>query len=461
MARQRILHFPEGFLWGTATSSYQFEGGNTNNQWYRWEQQGHILTGDRCGDACGWWRHAEQDFALAEQMENNALRLSVEWSRIEPSEGQWDSAALERYRAMLIDLRERYIKPIVTLHHFTDPLWFADRGSFMDEDNIQYFIRYVRYVVEGLRDLCDFWMTINELNVYASVGYVLGLFPPGEHDVTHAMLVLRNLVQAHVEAFYAIRSLQPRAEIGYCLHYHPLDPANELSPLDRAVAGIQDTFYGWAPLQAAETGRFPFPLNFFLSPIPHAPGSRDYHGVNYYTREIVRFDPTRPAEAFGRRFINPGSMHNDPGRGLDFGEIYPYGLYRILKSVYRKTRGNKPIYITENGFTDAIDDRRPRAILEHLAMVHRAISEGIPVKGYLHWSLVDNFEWAEGWGVRFGLIELDPQTQERTPRSSASLFGEICRANAITEEIVERYAPGALEFIFGPADGASRQIPVR
>jgi beta-glucosidase len=153
-------------------------------------------------------------------------------------------------------------------------------------------------------------------------------------------------------------------------------------------------------------------------------------------------------------------MRNDPGKGIDFGEIYPYGLYRVLKSVYRNTRGNKPLYITENGFTDAVDDRRPRAILEHLAMVHRAISEGIPVKGYLHWSLVDNFEWAEGWGVRFGLIELDPQTQERTPRSSASLFGEICRANAITEEIVERYAPGAMDFIFGPANGASRTVPV-
>jgi beta-glucosidase len=460
LQRQRILRFPEGFLWGTASSSHQCEGGNTNNQWYRWEQQGHILTGDKCGDACDWWRHAEHDFALAEQMENNALRLSLEWSRIEPEEGQWDSAALERYRAMLTDLHRRHIKPIVTLHHFTDPLWFTDRGGFTNQANIHYFVRYVTYVVERLRDLCDFWMTVNEPNVYAFEGYVMGLFPPGEHDEIRALRVLRNLIQAHVQAFYAIRGLQPQAEIGYCLSYHLLDPANELSPLDRSISGMQDTFFNWAPLLAAETGRFPFPLNFLLSPIAHAPGSRDYHGVNYYTRELVRFDPTNPGEVFGRRFIRPDSMRNDPGKGIDFGEIYPYGLYRVLKSVYRNTRGNKPLYITENGFTDAVDDRRPRAILEHLAMVHRAISEGIPVKGYLHWSLVDNFEWAEGWGVRFGLIELDPQTQERTPRSSASLFGEICRANAITEEIVERYAPGAMDFIFGPANGASRTVPV-
>ena len=175
---------------------------------------------------------------------------------------------------------------------------------------------------------------------------------------------------------------------------------------------------------------------------------------------MVRFDPTNPAEIFGRRLVRADSIRNDPGKGIDFGEIYPYGLHRVLKSIYQRTRGNKPLYVTENGFTDAADDRRPRAILEHLTMVHRAISEGIPVRGYMYWSLVDNFEWAEGWGVRFGLIELDPQTQERIPRSSASMFGEICRANAITEWIVERYAPEALDFIFGATDGASYTVPV-
>ena len=136
------------------------------------------------------------------------------------------------------------------------------------------------------------------------------------------------------------------------------------------------------------------------------------------------------------------------------------GIYRVLQAVYRRTRGNKPLYITENGFSDAADNRRPRAILEHLAMVHRAIGEGIPVRGYLHWSLVDNFEWNDGWGVRFGMIEVDPRTQRRTPRPSASMFGEICRANAITEEIVERYAPEAADAIFGADKIAQRRVPV-
>lgn len=450
MAQQRVLRFPEGFLWGTASSSYQCEGGNTNNQWYRWEQQGHILSGEQCGDAANWWLRAEQDFERAEQMENNALRLSIEWSRVEPREGQWDSAALERYRAMLLDLRRRHMTPIVTLHHFTDPLWFAERDGFARVDNLRFFVRYVSHVVTALRDLCSFWVTLNEPNVYAIQGYQTGVFPPGEQDATRALLVLRNLMQAHVEAFYTIRELQPRAQIGYCLHYRLFDPASLLSPLDRSVAGLQDTFFNWAALQAGETGKFTFPANMLLSPIARAVGARDYHGVNYYTREMVRFDPKGSTEAFGRRFVRPGVLQNDPGLDESFGEIYPGGLYRVVKAVYKRTRGNKPLYITENGFSDSADTRRPRAILEHLAMMHRAIREGIPVRGYFHWTLVDNFEWNNGWHVRFGLIEIDPETQERIPRRSASMFGEICRANAITETIVERYAPEAMDAIFGP-----------
>ncbi|GAC1390096.1 MAG: glycoside hydrolase family 1 protein [Ktedonobacteraceae bacterium] len=446
---QRVLRFPKGFLWGTASSGYQCEGGNTNNQWYRWEQQGHILSGEQCDGASNWWEQAERDFDLAEQMENNALRLSLEWSRIELEEGRWDTSALERYRVMLTDLRKRHMKPMVTLHHFTEPLWFADRGGFANEANIHFFVRYVSHVVEVLRDLCDFWLTINEPNVYAIQGYELGMFPPGEQNVTSTLRVMRSLLQAHVEAFYAIRRIQPEAQIGYCLHYRLFDPANALSPLDRSVASLQETLFNWTMLQAAESGCFPFPVNTLLSPIAKAAATRDYHGVNYYTRNMVRFDPTVPMGVFGRRLVRTNAMRNDPGLDEDFGEIYPEGLYRVLKAVHQRTRGNKPLYITENGFSDAHDDRRPRAILEHLAMVHRAIRSGIPIRGYLHWSLVDNFEWNNGWQVRFGLIEIDPYTQERFPRRSASMFGEVCRANAITEAIVERYAPEAIESIFG------------
>ena len=275
MASERILRFPEGFLWGTATSSYQYEGGNTNNQWYRWEEQGHIPPGGHCGRAVNWWERAESDFALAEQMGHNSLRLSLEWSRIEPAEGCWDSGAIERYREMLTELHQRGLKPMVTLHHFTEPLWFADLGGFAREENIRFFVRYVKHAVENLRDLCDFWITINEPNVYVTMGYILGIYPPGKHDLLTAGHVLRNLVQAHVEAFYAIRSLQPQAQIGYCLDYRLFDPAHPRSPLDRGLARLHEKYFVWAALQAAETGRFPFPLRSFLPPIAQAAGARD------------------------------------------------------------------------------------------------------------------------------------------------------------------------------------------
>lgn len=458
MAQRRSLTFPTGFLWGTASSAYQCEGGNTNNQWYRWEQQGHILSGEECGKASDWWENAEQDFDLAEQMENSALRLSIEWSRIEPREGQWDDAAIDRYRLMLRGLRLRRMKPLVTLHHFTDPLWFADRDGFADPRNIRYFVRFVEHVVAALSDLCDFWVTINEPNVYAALGYITQAYPPGEHDVLRGLRVLSNLIQAHVEAFYAIRRLQPEGQVGYCLHYRLLDPASIFSPLDQTAAALQESWFNWAALDAAESGQFSFPLNLALPSIPRAAGSRDFHGVNYYTREMVRFDPSLPGELFGRRFVRPNVPRNDPGLDKSFGEIYPQGMYRALKAVYRRTRGNKPIYITENGFCDDQDDRRLRAILEHLAMLHRAIREGIPVRGYFHWSLVDNFEWNNGWAARFGLIEIDPITQRRAPRPSASMYGEICRANAITEAIVARYAPDAMDSVFGANAPSSRRV---
>src|SRR5262245_61823681 len=173
------LAFPKGFLWGVATSAHQVEGGNTNNSWYAWERSGHIHTGESAGLACDWWEHAERDFDLAQGMGLNALRLSLEWSRIEPQPGVWDKAALARYRQMLLGLRTRGLEPLVTLHHFTNPLWLEERGAFLAPDAAERFVRYATHAVEELGDLCDFWCTINEPNVYALIGYVVGYFPPG------------------------------------------------------------------------------------------------------------------------------------------------------------------------------------------------------------------------------------------------------------------------------------------
>ena len=449
MEKTRILRFPAGFLRGTATSSHQYEGGNISNQWYRWEQQGHIRTGEVSGEAANWWERAEADFARAEQMGHNALRLSLEWSRIEPAEGRWDEAALDRYRTMLADLRQRGLKPIITLHHFTEPLWFADRDGFENAENIRFFVRYASHAVENLRGLCDFWVTINEPNVYVSEGYVVGAYPPGKSDLRSARRVLLNLMQAHVETFYAIRRLQPEAQIGYCQDYRLFDPAHSFSPLDRALSWLYETGFTWSPLQVVERGRFAFPLALLMPSFSRAAGARDYHGINYYTREMLGFSITSPATGFIRRFPHASSLYNDARADPnDVEEIYPEGIYRVVKAIHRRTRGNKPLYITENGVRDATDSRRPQALLEHLAWLHRAISEGVPVRGYLHWTLLDDFEWMDGWHTHLGLCAVDRATQQRTPRPSALLLAEICRANAITAEMVEHYAPQAMGRIF-------------
>src|SRR5215467_8793643 len=201
-SEQVAFPFPADFAWGVATSAHQVEGENHNNQWHAWECQGRIKSKDHVGLACDWWKNAEQDFDLAKSLGVNALRLSVEWSRIEPSPGQWDHEALGRYRAMLRALRDRGIRPFVTLHHFTNPLWFENKRAFLAKKSVQLFDRYARYVVENLGDLCTDWTTFNEPNVYASLGYFLGEFPPGHRGhFIQAARVTRNLCLAHAAAY--------------------------------------------------------------------------------------------------------------------------------------------------------------------------------------------------------------------------------------------------------------------
>ncbi|MGO8948606.1 MAG: glycoside hydrolase family 1 protein [Ktedonobacterales bacterium] len=437
------LAYPEGFLWGAATSSYQYEGANTNNQWYAWEQSGHIKTGDSCGLAGDWWAHAERDFDAAEAMGLNALRLSLEWSRIEPHMDVWDSQAIIRYRQMLQALRDRHILPLVTLHHFTDPLWFAERGGFLAPDAVARFTAYATYVTEELGDLCDFWCTINEPNVYAVAGYLTGDFPPGHRgDVAAAIRVQGAMARAHAQAYQAIHRLLPEARVGWAQHFMIFDPAKPSSSLDRLIARLQDWGFNDFFPRAVRTGAGALPLGLLTGDLRALRGSCDYVGINVYYRDLVTFDPGHPSELFGRRSIAAGAPEGDPPVEGVLGEIYPAGIARIAKRV--ATDLGKPIYVTENGVADRADRLRPWELTMALRSVHQAISQGIDVRGYFHWSLVDNFEWAEGWRQRFGLIELDLESQERRPRRSAALYAAVAHANALTPEMVREYAPSAL-----------------
>jgi len=206
--------FRPGFLWGVSTAAHQVEGSNHNNQWSDWEAAGRIRSGDRCGQACDWWNNAERDFDLAQEMGLNALRLSVEWSRVEPQRDHWDSAAFRRYRTMLNALRQRNIQPMVCLHHFTHPRWFEQEGAFLAADAADRFELFTRRVVEELGDLCQHWVTFNEPNVYAALGYVLGEFPPGRRGkIITAVRVVNRIAACHGRAFHAIHELQPGAQV--------------------------------------------------------------------------------------------------------------------------------------------------------------------------------------------------------------------------------------------------------
>jgi beta-glucosidase len=438
----RSLAFPERFLWGTATAAHQVEGNNTNNDWWAFEQRpGAIWHGDRSGLACDWWQNAERDFDLMAEMGHNTHRLSVEWSRIEPRPGVFDPHAIARYREMLAGLWQRGIEPMVTLFHFSSPLWLVQRGGWCNPDVVEYFRRFVRHTLEQLGDQVTLWCTINEPNIYASLGYLLGEYAPGEQSLRQYFRVLRHLLQAHAVAYRMIHALDGGAQVGLVKSvqiFDPLDPADLAA--DR-VARLLDFWFNEITFRTVADGRFRLPLGTGLA--THGPllDSVDFWGVNYYSRNRVSLWPG--AGGKGRMSLlrpTPGAETSDHGRHGTYGEIYPAGFYRALKHV---AGWGKPIYVTENGLPDADDDQRPRFLLSHLVQVQRAIAEGVDVRGYYHWSFVDNFEWAEGWALRFGLIALDRETQARVPRPSARLYSAIIQAGAVTPELVEAYAPEA------------------
>ncbi len=438
------LNFPDNFLWGVATAAHQNEGNNRHNDFWQWEQTGHTHDGTTSGLTTDWWdashHRAETDFARAAEMGLNALRLSLEWSRIEPEENRWDDAAIDRYRQLLTKLHRLNITPMVTLHHFTNPLWLAARGGWLAENVVARFERYAAHAVEALGDLVDVWCTINEPMVYAYLSHLVGDWSPGKHSFPQTFKIAATMTRAHRAAERAIHTHQPQAQVGLVKHTPVFDPLKD-NRMNKMVAGWQDMLFNRRIFEAVYEQRFGFPLNLFQHNI--AAGRDDFIGINYYGRQSVEFDARAPFTMFGRLMPRAGAeMWDAPWADR---EVYPQGLARVCR---RLARYGKPLFITENGFADAADARRPRFLLTHLAAVHRAIQTGADVRGYYYWTFVDNYEWVEGWSTRFGLIALNPDTQKRTPRRSAKLYSAIARANAITPDIVAEFAPEAMDAIF-------------
>jgi len=440
MARASF-YFPRGFMWGTATAAHQVEGNNTNNNWWAWEARpGRILHGHKSGLACDWWGGRwREDFDRAAEAGQNAHRLSVEWSRIQPTPDRWDEDALEHYREMLQGLIERGMTPMVTLHHFSDPLWLAEMGSWESTQVAEFFAAYARKVVEALREYVTMWITINEPNVLMSLAYLMGLFPPGKKDIRAALRVMANLVQAHAAAYRVIHQVQPQARVGLALYYRGFRPALSWSLLDRGITRLVSRLFNDQFMQAITRGTLG--LSLARVRIPQARGTLDYLGVNYYTSSLVAFNLLKARELFYREFFDPAAELSDTG----FIANEPLGMFEALR--WGRAFG-LPMIVTENGVEDADDHLRPRYLAQHVHQVWRAVNFNYPIKGYFHWTLVDNFEWERGWTQRFGLWELDVETQVRRKRPSADLYAEICRENGLSSEIVSRYVPDLLPAMF-------------
>lgn len=425
----KTLKFPEGFYWGAATSSHQVEG-NNRNDWTEWELRNAKLKVQSAklrnwpdyilqnypnplreenyisGKACDHYNRFREDFDIAKKLGHNAHRFSIEWSRIEPEEGKFDEKEIEHYRQVILALKERGIEPFVTLWHWTNPPWFVKKGGWLNKDAPKYFVRYVDICLRSLTNV-KFWITLNEPAVYTSLSMIKGTQPPGDKSIFNAMKTKANFIKAHKLAHKAIHSISDSALVSMANSVSFFIPyKNKI--YNRILAAI-----------------ISYLENRFFRKIRR---NIDYVAFQYYRSVSTGFK-------LGGSFL--GIIENNldsGGERSDLGwKIYPEGIYYFLKDLQKY---NKPIYITENGIADAKDEKRTKFIKDHLYWVHKAISEGVDVRGYFYWSLLDNFEFVEirGFWPRFGLVEVDYKTLERKIRSSALEYAKICKENKLDLE---------------------------
>lgn len=392
-AKDGAVEFPEGFLWGSATAAHQIEGGNVNNDWWAWEHNPDSGCAESSGDGCDSWHRWREDVDLVADLGLGAYRFSIEWSRIEPAEGEWSLAALDHYRRLCAACLGRGIQPVVTFHHFTTPLWLSARGGWESPDAPERFARFVERAVAHLGDLIGWACTINEPNVIGVMGYTMGEFPPGvKDDFGRHLAVNENMVRAHRLAVEALRSGPGAFPVGLTLSMAELK-AEEGGEAVRDVAEdvLENTF-----LRGTE--------------------GDDFVGVQCYTR--MHFD------AQGQAPDDPEIPQTQMGY-----ENWP----QVVEYTVRRTAAftGLPVVVTENGIGTDDDAERIVYVSEALRGVRRCLDDGVDVRGYFVWSLLDNFEWADGYSKRFGLHYVDFKTQKRTPKLSAEWYREVIARNAV------------------------------
>jgi beta-glucosidase len=431
-----VPRFPAGFRFGAATAAHQVEGGLRDSNWTRWEEHVRadgrpgILSGDRAGRASAHWERFDDDVHLMVDLGLDTYRFSPEWSRLEPSPGRFDDDALDRYRSWCHTLRAAGITPMVTLHHFTEPGWVTDRGGFEDVSTPAAFERFVAHVVPALADQVDLWITINEPNVFAVLGWLRGEFPPGATDLGRTARVLRNVLEAHGRAYHAIHRLDrvaadpagPPAAVSIAHNVVLFEPRTRANPLEVLGARVAHRNYNVAPVEACRSGRVTFglPGAGVNERLPGLAGTLDWLGVNHYFRYLVQV-PGR-GEPVGLGFDDV-SVKNDMGWDLLPGTL--------ATAVRWAASYGLPVTVTEHGTCDGEvpDDRRRWFVPAALQDLASAVAEGVDCRGYVHWSLLDNFEWAHGFEPRFGLYRVDYATQERALTGGGAAYRDVVTAS--------------------------------
>lgn len=404
-----MMKFPQGFLWGAATSAYQVEGDNVNSDWWPWEKEAGK---ERSGKACLHYGLYEQDFDLAKSLNHNAHRFSIEWSRIEPQEGKFSLDELKHYLDVIAALRARGIEPMVTLHHFTNPIWFSQSVGWDNGKSVAKFIRYCDFVVRALAKHVRYWVTINEPTILLSHAYLFGVWPPQLKSYRKAKAVYDNLFWAHVESYRRIHGIYKELNlappsVGIAQHMQAVVPSTDKAR-DRFAAGLRDKIYNFGLLDKIKRQK-----------------AMDFIGLNYYSRHLVE----TKSWSIGSLIWDVCQDNHRPLKKNSLGwDIYPEGLQQILLKLKKY---NLPIFITENGICTSDDNSRWEFIQAHLKNIHLAIENGVNVAGYLYWSLLDNFEWDKGFAPRFGLIDVDYNTFKRTVRESAKKFARVCQSGIL------------------------------
>ena len=420
--KSKALSFPKNFKWCVATAGHQIEGGNFSSDWWWWENQpGKIKHGDTSRVACDHWNRVESDSDLIRDMGFTDYRMSVEWAKIEPEPGVFKDDVLRHYKNEVRALRQRGISPMVTLNHFVLPKWFLDMGGWAHPNAPKMFERYARQIYAALGSDVDFWFTLNEPMVYVTLAYVTNMFPPGANDVKLAPPVVKGLLLSHARAYRALHDLAARFKrrvyVGIAHHLRIFDPLRPNDTMDVWIARLLEKTFNWTMIDALQTGRLTMKIPLVLDyeeDLPELRGTEDFVGINYYSRDIIRFSLRSPL--FFERLIRSEAPVSDVQ-----WEIYPEGLYRLLKELHARYK-DTPLLISENGIADRNHQKRKHFIQTHLEQTLRAMNEGVPVIGYCHWTLMDNFEWIEGYEPKFGLFETHYETQERRLRPSGEWF---------------------------------------